>query len=493
MKCLYTPYLYVLVGLFVGSTACSDGTLSTTGAFTGGRVDSDAVQDVDETDLNLGDLRPSPDVFEQEGEFLAPCETDTDCLSRYCIQRRDDNVCTELCAGQTCPDGWNCATLQNTGSDAVRLCVPNPDSLCRLCDSNSDCGGLADMCLDLNGQTVCGQDCTTDPCPAEYVCNDVVDLAGNAGRQCVPAFDRCSCPEVGATRPCVSLNEYGICEGSEVCQGRAGWSACTAFKPAPEACDGLDNNCDGMVDENLEPRACFSEPNAIGTCEGTDTCSGTAAGWSCSAPAASIELCDGLDNDCNGTIDDGLCFDGNPCTNDVCDAETDGCFFVNRAGPCDDGNLCTENTVCIDGACDGTPKNCDDGNPCTTDRCEPGLGCQHDNADGAGCEIGNFCTADTCQGGVCIRGPAESCPGSSQCTATSCDPAIGCTTEPLSGIGCSDGDDCTINDFCSNGRCIEGTSACAGTTCQCPGLGIAASICVEVFGSPSCICAGVCP
>ena len=68
------------------------------------------------------------------------------------------------------------------------------------------------------------------------------------------------------------------------------------------------------------------------------------------------ETCNGLDDDCDGTVDNGggaLCGDGNVCTDDACGAAA-GCGHTNNSNPCDDGNACTTGDACNGGSRLGT-------------------------------------------------------------------------------------------------------------------------------------------
>ena len=84
-----------------------------------------------------------------------------------------------------------------------------------------------------------------------------------------------------------------------------------------EACDGKDNDCDGEIDEELT-RDCDGSCGA-----GTQTCTdgvwGTCAGGG-SGDDTGAEACDGADNDCNGIVDDGegLCGEGDECIGGTC-------------------------------------------------------------------------------------------------------------------------------------------------------------------------------
>ncbi|MDW8361883.1 MAG: MopE-related protein [Myxococcales bacterium] len=96
------------------------------------------------------------------------------------------------------------------------------------------------------------------------------------------------------TLPCSSVCGPGV----RRCVGGS-FGACSAPMPATEVCNALDDDCDGAVDEGLS-RACSSACGA-----GSEVC--RAGAWvDCTAPRPGLEVCNGVDDDCDGEIDEDL-------------------------------------------------------------------------------------------------------------------------------------------------------------------------------------------
>ncbi|MBT4153685.1 MAG: SUMF1/EgtB/PvdO family nonheme iron enzyme, partial [Candidatus Magasanikbacteria bacterium] len=170
-------------------------------------------------------------------------------------------------------------------------------------------------------------------------CDDEVDEQG-------PHADMCeeSCM-FGATRACYTGPEgtqnTGSCgPGQQACDDVSmRWGPCEGETlPGPLQCGGVDNNCDGQVD---------NVPGGCGICNPTP------------------EVCDQVDNNCDGVIDNGLplnnCGVCGPAPEEVCNGEDDDCDgevdngVANACGFC--GELPQEVCNGFDDDCDGEVDN----------------------------------------------------------------------------------------------------------------------------------------
>jgi uncharacterized protein (TIGR03382 family) len=143
-----------------------------------------------------------------------------------------------------------------------------------------------------------------------------------------------------------------------------------------EMCDAVDNDCDGTVDEGYDSdmdgyRRCGSRPGFPGLDPGLVDCVDTDA----AIHPMAMEICDGLDNDCDGASDPGCACTGSE-TRDcgtavgVCTAGTQACLS-GMWGPCTGASEpMTAET------CDARDEDCD-GRTDEGDTCGPGAACMY--------------------------------------------------------------------------------------------------------------------
>ena len=349
----------------------------------------------------------------RQGGYLYPCAENVDCHSGFCIPGPDGTVCTRTCVDSCDVPGWSCR--QDVSAVGVLfLCQPDYPTLCDPCRSNDDCVTATDhtphRCVPVgDAGAFCGAVCNQDAdCPESYRCSTVVDIDGVVSTQCVTAGGaecRCSASATarGASTACSVTAGGGSCAGQRSCQDPGGLSACDAPTPGPEICNGVDDNCNDLIDETFESQPC-PQTNAFGTCAGVTVCDG-AEGERCNAPTPAEEICDGVDNDCDGVTDPV----GTPgCTDYTLDADGDGyglagdsrCLCAptppytgTQVGDCDDAKK-QVNPGATE-ACNGLDDDCDGQTDAGTVS-----GCIHYYADGDGDGFGD--PAD----GRCLCAPA---------------------------------------------------------------------------------------
>jgi cysteine-rich repeat protein len=300
----------------------------------------------------------------------------------------------------SCGDGWLVAGEQcDDGNRVVETCPASTS--CQVC--GADCRFGHPLCG--NGSIQSGEQCddgnaTTERCPGSGPCSNVCGESCQLG----PGL---YCGD-GVVQTPLEQCDDGNALPDDGCEPDC-TPSCLASGVSDASCNGQDDDCDGLADEDV---AIGSATCGLGVCatSGSVDCSAGLLIADCApaAPTGVDDDCDGVDDDCDLGTDEGFdgptscgvgvcartgvrqCLDGTPqvsCTpgaptgaDDDCNGLDENCNGVadeNYAGSCECGN----------GVLD-PGESCDDGNLIATDGCTND--CELPSCDDGSC-VGTSC------------------------------------------------------------------------------------------------------
>lgn len=226
-------------------------------------------------------------------------------------------------------------------------------------------------------------------------------------------------------------------------------SECKPCQDESEICNGVDDDCDGVVDNGHDEDDdgftwCGGGRSEFADCAPNDPAIYPAGprGADGSFSPAPVELCDGKDNDCDSKVDEaedcalshGCAGDDDCRTGQVCDATSGGCIEPRPVG-----SGCTSDAQCAGGFCVRMGEY-SVGTPLTDNRCASACCADADCAAGSACVVGLSGVRVCLPNNIAARGMTalgERCSSDPECASGSC--VVGrCVTPCLGDDACGD-------------------------------------------------------
>jgi alpha-tubulin suppressor-like RCC1 family protein len=413
-----------------------------------GLSDADATTRDVVPEIDVDDIGAPPDGDAGPDECTAvgcECEADDECESGICISPEFNGYCSDICTLglDECGSDLECVSVVDSDGVASPICIRPPVPSCQSC-ADSPCAVSGLVCVALVDGDACLEPCLLDDlCVEGFRCN-----VRDGEAVCLPLEQACDA--------CFDQDEDGFglgasCDGGADCDN----TESGVYPGADEICDGVDNDCDGEIDEGFD---LLTDAQNCGGCnaicaadEATSLCDdGVCVVSACSDGFADCDRAhaNGCEVDlsepdrCGGCVQlgnvsgtaCGACREGVWTCTDVDEQECvgdPGNDRLNACGGCESLEYApgTDCGVCGDGV-----GGCDPGNESTT--C---VGARELNSCG-GCvdllyEPGALCD-DPCLVAECGDGSAE---GAVVCVANAVDECL--PLSPVAGLQASDGSD----------------------------------------------------
>ena len=249
--------------------------------------------------VNPDEAEVCDDLIDNNCDGLVDCYDLVNCFSLdpACTDCVDVDLDSYFAETVNCSGGNDCADADSTINPGADNDIDGADS-CADCDDFNTALNLDDA--DSDGYTTCDGDCNDDPFIGNTIYPGATEICDGLDNDCNNLADE---GNPGSGGSC-GTGLPGICAaGTEQCQG--GSLVCVQnFLPQTEICNGLDDDCNGQVDEG-DPGgggSCATGLPGIGAA-GTEQCQGGSL-VCVQDNSPQTEICNGLDDDCDGSVDE---------------------------------------------------------------------------------------------------------------------------------------------------------------------------------------------